>query len=299
MFSVIPKPFSEHWLKHVARLPTPSQHLLRRRGDRNRHKASPINSLPFGKPIKLTVSPIMPCGLCRFSRAYNAFRILTKETVTEQISNLPQQTCRQLDEIKVHRFVYACMHEAERHFAKQIVAMRLASRGLLWVPIENNLKMMPSQVPGEHRFALMRRLLNGGLTSHRLHPIVRCVILNCPFCGAATADSVIHRSSCVTLSLVRAHVYATPDFEVTQASAWLQTEISGAAQLQQTLAYLSAVIRLRRVIVDGRSFFDLADMTAHFRRLLIDPWATGSPHNMSTSERRALRARPPSSWLTL
>ena len=80
---------------------------------------------------------------------------------------------------------------------------------------------------------------------------------------------------------------------VTEAGTWLQAEFQGAAHLQQTLAYLNAVIRLRRVIVDGRTFFSVDDMVAHFYRLLNDPWITGSPHNMTAGERRSHRAHPP------
>jgi ribonuclease HI len=93
--------------------------------------------------------------------------------------------------------------------------------------------------------------------------------------------------------LVRSQVYTTEEFDVLEQHTWLQTELAGAAHLQQTLAYLAAVIRLRRVLVDGRSFFGQADMQDHFRRLLDDPWVTGSPLNTSKNERRNLRARPP------
>ena len=160
-------------------------------------------------------------------------------------------------------------------------------------PVGSNIRMLPSQVPGEHRFALMRNLLNGELTSHRLHPVNGCEILSCPFCGVAAADSVVHWSVCAAFGLVRAQVYVGADFEVTESGTWLQAEYSGAAQLQNTLAYLSAVIRLRRVIVSGRSFFNAADMVDHFRRLLNDPCIIGSSWNMSASERRSHRARPP------
>ena len=53
----------------------------------------------------------------------------------------------------------------------------------------------------------------------------------------------------MTLRLVRAQVYSSGGIEVSEDSTWLQVELSGAAQLQQTLAYISAVVRLRRVIV--------------------------------------------------
>ena len=110
--------------------------------------------------------------------------------------------------------------------------------------------MLPSQVPGEHRVALMRRLVNGELTTYRLQPVIGCSVLPCPFCGAVAA-SVAHRDSCATLRLVRSQIYATMDFEVMEQHTWLQTELTGAAHLQQTLAYLAAAIRLRRVLIDG------------------------------------------------
>jgi len=56
---------------------------------------------------------------------------------------------------------------------------------------------------------------------------------------------------------------------------WLQTLLEGNGLLR-IMVYLSAVVRLRRVLIKGLRFRDLTDLLLHVRRLLADPWRTGS-----------------------
>ena len=52
----------------------------------------------------------------------------------------------------------------------------------------------------------------------------------------------------------------------------------------------SMVVRLRRLLLSGLSFFSLADLQTHARRICQDPWITGSPVTLTRQERRSSRA---------
>ena len=63
--------------------------------------------------------------------------------------------------------------------------------------------------------------------------------------------------------------------------------------MQRILAYHSGISRCRRLLRRGLQFHGTADLTRHFRRLLEDPWVTGSDTHLGRAERRASRLRPP------
>ena len=172
--------------------------------------------------------------------------------------------------------LYAHLHRAEKSQAVLLVQARLRARGLAWVPVERALKQLPSCVPGEHRFACMRRLLNGELTTRRMSPVNGVEVGPCPFCQEPEGDSLEHRDVCpVVLAMLwdLSEVHA----QLARGHLWLQADFASASVLQQALAFNSAVARVLRFLAEGWSFPSYEDLLAHVRRLTEDPWLVGSP----------------------
>ena len=126
-----------------------------------------------------------------FAQAYHAFHVITGNTVTK---TLRECSGRRSGKVAVYQVLYQRFCVAERPLARALVVARLRARGLQWNPVEASLRAMPSTIPGEHRIAMMRRLLNGELTSRRLVPVLQQPVRGCPFCKAPESDSVEHRT---------------------------------------------------------------------------------------------------------
>ena len=140
-------------------------------------------------------------------------------------------------------------------------------------------------------------MLNGEATSQRVSPFLGLEVAACPFCGEASADNVAHRDTCPTLVRVRGQL-CDYDGDVWMLSwswvdMWLQTDMEGNTVMRE-LAYLSAVTRIRRVLLAGLRFHDINDLCSHFKRLVVDPWLAGSGRDITKAQRRRLRSKPPS-----
>ena len=236
-----------------------------------------------------------------FQKALVGFQTLSGNTLEEFVSEWAVTHRKPFPKLSAYRVLYKHLLGCEVQVETDYVKSRLEAKGLSWEPVCRNLQVMPTTVPGSHCLNLVRRLLNGEMTTHRMHTAVAVQIVGCPFCAEQDGDSTLHRDTCEFLRQCRLRLFCDHEGDVamlgpdpwTPDQLWLQAQLEGGRELQQMLAYLNAVVRCRSLIIRGYSFRGLEDIVNHLRRLSDDPWLVGSPLMHDRSERRRLRALPP------
>lgn len=195
--------------------------------------------------------------------------------------------------LKIHRAVQQNLLRAGEAAMGEYFDQRLRRRNLNPVAARRNLQRMPSSTPQHHRWAAFKVIFNAVGTARRHRFFRQAEIQTCVFCSTGE-DSLEHFSQCGVLQDAFGEIVAQIGLPLTWGPEllFLQADLDGGG-LQTTLAFTEAVLRVRKILHQGRRFYSRRDLIDHLLALVQHPWLQCCQPSRSRRERRAARARPP------
>lgn len=278
---------------NIASVPA-TMYVLQRRGVLDESRTCGLrdqfDNISANNVVRLHDMTDIPRPLVHYIVAVTLFERLTGQTPDSFLQDL---SITHRTSNKVHKHLYNAMHDKAADLTSAQLERRFVDAGLLWAPLRDNLRKIPTTTPRGHAITYMNFVLNGLLTTSRLRFNDDITVASCPFCGHERSDDSRHWFDCHVLRRIYDDSYgATTALGFTCAHFKLQEPLDGR-EIQLVFAFVHAIWRSRCVIMQGRTFRDYDDMVTHFRSILEDPWIQGHPIVMGRRQRREMRSRPP------
>ncbi len=224
--------------------------------------------------------------------AHSTFRRLVGKT-PEAYLGLDASRSASSDSKKLHCKLYGALVNAGAEYAAADVKQRFLDKGWDANQILANLAKLPYAIPQAHRITFMKFILNGLPTSRRMRHVNGGSVEPCPFCSQEGSDDVDHWLQCRTVREIYPNLHPEIGSVPLHSDVYHLTVPLGGRQLQLLFAIVYAIWRCRCACARALHFASIADLGAHMKALIDDPWLRCASAQKTRRQRRAMRALPP------